>query len=264
MAIGNVLASDYKSIDNVTVISPQDIHHTAVIHESANLGYNICIGPKVVIGPDVTIGDNVSIGTGTYIGPESVIGEGSAVYPHVTIREKVIIGKNVTIESGVILGSDGFGFAPDKNGLRHKIPQMGIVVIEDNVRIGSGATIDRATLGETRICSGTEIGDLVQIAHNVIIGPDSVIGPHTGVCGSTKVGSRVNIGHHVGLGGHIVINDGVKIQSFSGVTKDIPENTEVSGFPAMPAKNAEELDKCKQELPEITKIVKELESRLSS
>jgi UDP-3-O-[3-hydroxymyristoyl] glucosamine N-acyltransferase len=214
------------------VIYPPGIHPTAVVDPSANLGPGVSIQPNVVIEADVRIGDETVIGASTLIGRESSIGASCLIYPRVTIRERTRIGSNVIIHSGAVIGSDGFGFE-FVDGQHRKIPQLGIVQIDDNVEIGANTTIDRARFGRTWIQEGVKIDNLVQIAHNVVIGKHSVIAAQTGISGSTRVGELVQMGGQVGIVGHVTIGDRAMIGAQSGVSKDVSGGTWF-GYPAMP------------------------------
>jgi UDP-3-O-[3-hydroxymyristoyl] glucosamine N-acyltransferase len=210
---------------------PEGTHSTAVLQQKVKVEKGVHIGPHVVVEKGAHLRRGVTILAGCFIGSSSVVGENSFVYPNVTIRENVEIGKGVIIHSGTVIGSDGFGYAKEK-GVQHKIPQVGGVRIEDEVEIGSNVTIDRATLGTTRIGKGTKIDNLVQIAHNVDIGENCIIVAQVGIGGSTKVGNDSVLAGQVGLVGHIRIGDRVVIGAQSGVTKDIPDDTTWFGYPA--------------------------------
>ncbi len=207
------------------------IHPTAVIGENVELGKDISIQPYVVIEDNSKIGDHTTLCSGVYIGHYTQIGADCLIYPHVSIRERIIIGNRVIIHSGTVIGSDGFGFAAVR-GVHHKIPQIGTVVIEDDVEIGANVTIDRARFDKTWIKKGVKIDNLVQIAHNVVIGENSIIVAQVGISGSTTIGKNVIIAGQAGLIGHITVGDNAVIAGKSGVTKDIPANLHVSGFPA--------------------------------
>ena len=240
---------------------PKTIHPTAVLGEGVKLGKEIHLGPYVVIEDNVELKENVAVLAGSFIGEGSNVGENCLIYPHVTIRENVKIDKNVIIHSGAVIGSDGFGYAKEK-GIHHKIPQMGKVIIEDDVEIGANVTIDRATLGATRIGKGTKIDNLVQIGHNVVIGENCIIVAQVGISGSTKIGNNVVLGGQVGLAGHIKIGNNVMIGAQSGVTKDIPDNTTVFGCPAREIKKTKKIEACLSRLPEYIKRLKEIEEKL--
>lgn len=209
------------------------IHPTAVIDPSVQLAEGVAIHANVVIEKNVRIGRNAVIQASVYIGEDCTIGDETLLRPFVTLREKTQIGNKVIIESGVVIGSDGFGYAKQDDGVNYKVPQVGFVVIKDNVHIGPNSTIDRATLGSTIVEDGAEIGALVQVGHNVAIGAKSNIGDGAGICGSCKIGSQVSIGQSVGMVGHIRIGDGAEIKDGSGVSKDIADGAVMVGAPAM-------------------------------
>ncbi|HGE71149.1 TPA: UDP-3-O-(3-hydroxymyristoyl)glucosamine N-acyltransferase, partial [Candidatus Poribacteria bacterium] len=200
---------------------PKGIHPTAIIGENVKLGKDVSIQAYAVIEDGAEIGDEAIISSFVYIGRNSKIGAKTLIYPQVTIRENITIGERVIIHSGTVVGSDGFGFVPD-NGKLHKIPQIGTVVIEDDVEIGAGVTIDRANTGKTVIGRGTKIDNLVQIAHNVVIGEDCLIVAQVGIAGSAVIGDRVKLAGQVGVVGHITIGNDAEITAKSGVSKNIP------------------------------------------
>lgn len=237
---------------------------SAFIDESVQLGENVSIGKNVVIARDCKIGNNVKIFHNCVVMKNSKIGDSSILYPNVTIREKSEIGNNVVIHSGTVVGSDGFGFAQDDKGVFHKIPQIGNVIIEDNVELGSNVSVDRASLGSTVIKKGAKIDNLVQIAHNVIIGENTVISAQTGVSGSTKVGKNCMFGGQVGIVGHIEIADETIILAQSGVSKGIPKKGRYFGSPAKDIKVGMRLEGHIRQLPEYVQKLKELEDKLDS
>ncbi|MFC1533048.1 UDP-3-O-(3-hydroxymyristoyl)glucosamine N-acyltransferase [Thermodesulfobacteriota bacterium] len=209
------------------------VSNNAVIDETSSIGKNVSIYPMVYIGKDVVIGDDVTLFPGAFIGDRVRVGNNTVVYPNVTILQDSIIGKDVIIHAGCVIGSDGFGFV--RNGARNvKIPQLGIVQVEDHVEIGSNTTIDRAALGKTWIKKGVKTDNLVQIAHNVVIGEDSVMAALTGISGSVKIGREVVIGGQVGIGDHLKIGDRAMIGSASGVYKSVLPGEVVSGNPTLP------------------------------
>ncbi len=212
---------------------PSGISKMASISETASIGDNVFIGDFVSIGDDVIIGDNTLIFNNCSVGDKCKIGNNTILKPGVFIYEECIIGNNCTIHSGTVIGGDGFGFAPIDDNEYAKIPQIGNVIIEDLVEIGAQTTIDRATLGSTIIRKGAKIDNLIQIAHNVEIGENTVIAAQTGISGTTKIGKNCMIGGQVGIIGHISIADGVKIAAQSGIGKSIKEeNSVVEGSPA--------------------------------
>jgi len=240
---------------------PEIVHPTAVLGKGVKVKKGVHLGPYVVIEDNVCLKENVTVLAGSFIGADSIVGKNCLIYPHVTIRENTKIGKNVIIHSGTVIGSDGFGYAKEK-GIHHKIPQMGKVIIEDDVEIGANVTIDRATLGATRIGKGTKIDNLVQIGHNVIIGENCIIAGQVGISGSTKLGNNVVLGGQVGLVGHIKIGNNVMIGAQSGVTKGIPDNTIVFGYPAREIKKTKRIEAYLSRLPEYIERLKEIEKKV--
>ncbi|MDD3374581.1 MAG: UDP-3-O-(3-hydroxymyristoyl)glucosamine N-acyltransferase [Candidatus Omnitrophica bacterium] len=239
----------------------QGIHPTAVIADDAVIGKNVCIGPHAVIQSKVEVGDNSIVYSGCFIGYETKIGTKCLIYPNVTIRERAMIGNNVIIHSGTVIGSDGFGFN-EVGGAHEKIPQIGTVVIEDDVEIGSNVTVDRARFDKTFIGKGTKIDNLVQIAHNVTIGRHCIIISQTGISGSVQLGDRVTIAGQVGIAGHLTIGEGTIVAARSGVTKSIAPKMIVSGFPAKPHDKAKRINAAVQRLPEYVKTINDLKKRI--
>lgn len=236
------------------------IQHPAYIDATAKIGEAVFIGAFAYIGEQVIIANGVKIFPNVYIGNNAIIGENSILHPGVKIYHNCVIGKNVVIHAGTIIGGDGFGFAPQPDGTFKKVPQIGNVVIEDDVEIGSNTTIDRGTMGSTLIRSGAKLDNLLQIAHNVEIGNNSVIAAQAGISGSTKVGNNVMIGGQVGIVGHVVIADGSKINAQSGVSKSIKKpNTAVTGSPAFEYTSALKSQAIARKLPDLEKRISELE-----
>lgn len=240
---------------------PSGIHPAAVVGKNVKLGRDVALQPYVVLDDGVEIGDRTIVYAGSYIGYHAKIGSDCLIYPNVVIREKVELGDRVVIHSGTVIGSDGFGFATIK-GVHHKIPQIGTVVIEDDVEIGANVTIDRARFGKTLISKGTKIDNLVQIAHNVEVGENSIIIAQAGISGSTIIGKNVTIAGQAGLVGHITIGDNAVLAAQAGVTKSVPPDTCVSGYPAKPHEQAKRINAFVQRLPELFEAVKRLEEKL--
>ncbi len=231
----------------------------AYIHPKSIIGKDVYIGGFVWIDENVTVGDNCEIHPGVYIGKNVKIGNNAILHPGVKIYFDSVIGSNVIIHAGTVVGSDGFGFAPLADGTYKKIPQMGNVIIEDNVEIGANSTIDRATLASTIIRKGAKIDNLVQIAHNVEVGENTVIAAQAGISGSTKIGKQVMIGGQAGLGGHIQITDGTKINGQSGVSKSIKKPMTLSGTPANEFSSFMRSQVALRNFPDMERRIKELE-----
>ena len=251
----------------VSLISPEaafplkGIHPSVILGKNVNLGKDVALGAYVVIEDDVTLGDKAAVFSGSFIGRQSKIGEGSLVYPNVTIRERTIIGKRAIIHSGTVIGSDGFGFVAVE-GKHHKIPQVGIVEIGDDVEIGANVTIDRARFDKTIIGSGTKIDNLVQIAHNVVIGKNCLIVAQAGISGSTIIGDNVTLAGQAGLVGHITVGDGAIVTAQAGVSKSVPAGAIFSGTPARPFNSTQKVYACAQNLPKLFDLIKELKKRI--
>lgn len=227
VAFGKLLEMYQKSKNNRT-----GIEQPSFISKSAILGKDVYVGAFAYIGENVKLGNNVKLFPNVFIGDNSVIGDNTTIYSGVKVYHECVIGKNCTFHAGVVIGSDGFGFAPN-NDSNFKMQHLGNVIIEDNVEIGSNTTIDRATLGSTIIRKGAKLDNLIQIGHNAEIGENTVIVSQTGVAGSTKVGKNCIIGGQVGIVGHISIADGTKIAAQSGIGNTVKEeNTTVQGSPA--------------------------------
>ncbi len=212
---------------------PQGIAPLASISPAAVLGANVAVGPFTTIGDDVVLGDGVVIFQNVSIQAGTTIGEGTIVYPGVSIYDRSVIGKRCIIHSGVVIGADGYGFATE-GGKHHKIPQVGIVRIGDDVEIGAGSTIDRAALGETYIGDGTKIDDQVMIGHNVKVGRHCLLVAQVGIAGSTELGDYVVVAGQSGFGGHLTIGNGVQVAAKSAVLHDVPDGAKVMGIPAIP------------------------------
>ncbi|MFA6438064.1 MAG: UDP-3-O-(3-hydroxymyristoyl)glucosamine N-acyltransferase [Bacteriovoracaceae bacterium] len=241
------------------------IHPTAVIAQSAKIGTGCSVGPYVVVGNNSIIDDHVTIHPHVVIGRDVKIGKSCLIYSHVTIREECILGNRVIIQPGAVIGGDGFGFAPRNDKSYRKIPQLGIVVLEDDVEVQANTCVDRATLGETRIKRGTKLDNLVQIAHNVVIGEDTVIAGSSGVAGSTKIGNRNMIGGAVAITGHVFTADDVKIAGGTTATRalDISGAT-YSGYPAKEAGKWKRIEAASRSLPEMVMEVRDLTLRLDA
>jgi UDP-3-O-[3-hydroxymyristoyl] glucosamine N-acyltransferase len=235
----------------------------AVIHESSTIGEDVSIYPLVYVGPHAVIGKGATLFPGVHVGDRVKIGERTVLYPNVVVLADCIVGSDVILHAGTVVGSDGFGFVQE-HGRNVKIPQIGIVQIEDEVEIGANCTIDRAALGRTWIRKGVKVDNLVQIAHNVVIGEHSVIVAQTGISGSSHLGHHVVVGGQVGIIDHIEIGDRVMIGPQSGVAKDIPAGEVVSGTPTMAHRLWLKTRALITRLPEIQDRLKNLEKRLEA
>ena len=236
------------------------IHPTAVINPSAQLGQRVSIQPHAIIEAGARIGDDTVIGAGGYIGHETTIGSSCLIYPRVTIRERSRIGSRVIIHSGAVIGADGFGFEM-VDGRQQKIQQFGLVQIDDDVEIGANTTIDRARFGRTWIQEGAKIDNLVQVAHNVVIGKNTVIAAQTGIAGSVQIGQRVLVGGQVGIIGHIEIGDNTAIGAQSGISKNISGGAWWAS-PAVPLAEAKQQIAWVHRLGKLFARVKEIEKKL--
>ena len=237
------------------------VHQSAVIAESASIGKNAQIGPFTFIGENVTIGADTIIYPGCVVLDNVKIGENCKIHSNVSIREECSLGNNNIIHSGVVIGSDGFGFAPTGDTYK-KIPQLGKVVIENDVEIGANSTIDRATLGDTIIKDGCKIDNLVQIAHNVVIDENTVIVAQTGISGSTKLGKHVTVAGQVGMVGHIEIGDNAIIAAQSGISKNVPAGEVWFGSPAQPIMKQKKVEASLRHLPELAKKIHQMEKTI--
>lgn len=241
---------------------PAGIHPSAIVDLTVKLGKDVSIQPHAVIEAGSVIGDNTLIGAGSYIGHDTVIGASCKIYPLVTIRERTRLGARVIIHSGAVIGADGFGFEM-LEGRQEKVPQLGIVQIDDDVEIGANTTIDRARFGRTWIQEGVKIDNLVQIAHNVVIGPGSIIVAQVGIAGSSRLGERVMVGGQVGIVGHLEIGDRTMIGAQSGVSKNLPADSGAWFMsPAVPMREAREQIAWIHRLGKLFARVKALEKKI--
>ena len=240
---------------------PKGIDSNAWISPTAKLGKDLTLYPFVYIGDRCSIGDRVTLYPGVYVGEDSSIGEDSILYPNVSVYSRTIIGNRVILHSGAVVGSDGFGY--EKEGRKNvKIPQVGRVEIEDDVEIGANTTIDRATFSKTVIRKGVKIDNLVQVAHNVTIGEDSIIVAQVGISGSTKIGSNVTLAGQVGVVPQVEIGDNVMVGAQAGVTHDLPANQGYLGSPALPHREFLRAITTFPKLPEMRKTLLDLEKRI--
>ncbi|MCB0655922.1 MAG: UDP-3-O-(3-hydroxymyristoyl)glucosamine N-acyltransferase [Saprospiraceae bacterium] len=241
------------------------INASAHIHDSCRIDPSAIVGPGCILEEGVEIGANAVVHGQVYLGPHVIIGSGATIYPGVRVYHHCRIGKRCIIHSNAVIGSDGFGFVPDDQGNYQKIQQIGNVVLEDDVEIGSNTVIDRATLGSTRIGAGCKLDNLIQVAHNVEIGPRTVIAAQTGIAGSTKIGANCQIGGQVGIVGHIRIADGVRIQAQSGVAASIEEpGSAWYGSPAIAYRDYLKSYALFRKLPDLFRRLLSLEKELQS
>jgi len=241
---------------------PVGVHPMAVIGEDVYLGADVTVGPYAVIADGARIGERTVIYPHVYIGASARVGGDCLLYPHVSVRERCSLGDRVILHSGVVIGSDGFGYATVE-GVHQKIPQVGIVVIEDDVEIGANTTIDRARFDKTRIGKGTKIDNLVQIAHNVETGRHCLIVSQTGIAGSTKLGNHVTLAGRSAIGGHLTIGDQAIVTALAGVSKHVPPKAVVRGYPAQEIKSAQAQEVAVRRLPQTQATVKALTAQIA-
>lgn len=237
------------------------IHPTAVVDKSAKIGAGVHIGPHSVVGADAELGDNVVISAGCCVGARTSIGAGSRLYPNVTVRERCLIGRNAILHPGVVIGSDGYGYT-NASGAHRKIPQIGRVMIGDDVEIGANSVIDRAALDSTVIGSGTKIDNLVHIAHNVRIGKNCLILAQAGIAGSTAVGNNAIIGGQAGVSDHLTIGDNAIVMSKTGIITDLAAGQVVFGHTGRPRAQAMKIEVLLSKLPELHSMVRKLKKKV--
>jgi UDP-3-O-[3-hydroxymyristoyl] glucosamine N-acyltransferase len=246
-----------------SVLDKKGIEEPSYVSKSSTIGKDVYIGAMSYIGDNVKLGNNVKIFPGVFIGEQSVIGDGTIIFSDTTVYHHSIIGKNCIIHSGTVIGSDGFGFAPLADGSYKKIPQLGNVLIEDNVEIGANTVIDRATMGSTIIHKGVKLDNLIQVAHNVEIGENTVVAAQTGISGSTRIGKNCVVGGQVGFVGHLDIADGTRVNAQSGVTKSVKEKGKaLTGSPAHDYTASLRSQAIFRLLPQLEKRIAELEKQL--
>lgn len=257
------LALLLNMVDQATRPQKNGIEENSYIADTATVADNVYVGAFAYIDEFATVEDGCKIYPQCYIGNKVKIGKNCIIYPGVKIYHNCVIGNNVIIHAGTVIGSDGFGFAP-QNGEYVKIAQIGNVVIEDNVEIGANTTIDRATMGSTVIKRGAKLDNLIQVAHNVEIGESTVMAAQVGVAGSTKVGKHCMIGGQVGFAGHITIGDNVNIGAQSGIPNSVESGSNLLGYPAVPAKEFARQVVLTKRLPEINATIKTLQKEIES
>ncbi len=249
---------------NQVKLMKSGIEQPSVISEHVIYGDHLYLGSFSFIGKNVTIGHNVKIYPNCFIGDNVIIGDNCIFYAGVKVYSETEIGNNCNFHSGCVIGSDGFGFAPTENGTFSKIPQIGNVIIEDNVEIGANSTIDRATLGTTFIRSGVKLDNHIQVAHNVEIGENTVIAAQTGIAGSTKIGNNCFIGGQVGIAGHIIIGNNVRIQAQSGVGKNINDDEVIQGSPSFGYSDYSKSYVHFKNLPKIVNDIHEIQKKITT
>jgi UDP-3-O-[3-hydroxymyristoyl] glucosamine N-acyltransferase len=240
------------------------VHHTAIVAADAVVGSDVTIGPYVVVDTGARVGERCIIHAHTVIGSGAVLGADCLVHARVSIREGVQIGRRVVIQDGAVVGSDGFGFAPRGDGTFEKIPQVAVVIVEDDVEIGANTTIDRPAVGETRIRAGTKIDNLVQIAHGVVVGRNTMLAAQVGIAGSSVVGDDVMLGGQVGVTGHVTVGDRVKASAKTGVTGNVPADSFITGYPHMDNLEWRKAYAVFRRLPDMRKQLSALEARLAA
>jgi len=238
------------------------VHPSAEVHPSALLGADVHVGALVVVGPRARVGRGSVLHPLVTVGEDTELGEDCVLHSGVQVRERCRLGNRVIVQNGAVIGADGFGFAKDEKGRYHKIPQRGIVVIEDDVEIGALTAIDRASLAETRIGRGVKLDNLVQIGHSVTIGEDTVLAGQVGIAGSTAVGSRVTLAGQVGVAGHLKVGDGVIATAQTGVPSSVEPGRVVSGYPAIDNRAWLKSSAVFAKLPELQKRVRDLEREI--
>lgn len=238
------------------------ISEKAHVSDDCRCGAEVTVMPFAHVGPGCSLGDGAVVMPGAVLVGDVTVGEDSVLHPNVTIYPGTVIGRRVVIHGGTVIGSDGFGYVP-ADGRQHKIPQVGRVVVEDDVEIGANVTVDRATLGETRIGRGSKIDNLVQIAHNVTVGEDNILVAQVGISGSTRLGDRVTIAGQTGVAGHIAIGDGVTVTARAGVTKSVEGAGVYSGFPLMEHRRWRKVHAAYARLPELLTRLKKLEKAMT-
>jgi UDP-3-O-[3-hydroxymyristoyl] glucosamine N-acyltransferase len=243
---------------------PVGVHATAVLGPHVTLGEGVSIGPYAVIEEGAALGDGAVVMAHSYVGHRARLGKEAFLYPQVVVREECVLGDRVVIHSGTIIGADGFGYAKDGETY-HKVPQVGNVVLEDDVEIGANSCVDRATTGTTRIGRGSKIDNLVQIGHNVQTGDHVIVAAMSGVAGSTRIGSHVTVGAQAGIVGHIELGDGATVATRGGVTKSVPAGSIVSGvFPARPHAVERRIQASIAKLPQLVARLRTFEQRLAT
>ena len=242
---------------------PPGVHRLAVVEDGAVVGADVSIGPFTLVESGARVGARTVIRSHVSIGRSAVLGEDCTIHAHVSIRERVRLGDRVVVQDGAVIGSDGFGFARQASGEHYKIPQVGGVVIEDDVEIGANTAIDRPAVGETRVAAGVKIDNLVQVGHGVRIGRQSLLAAQSGVAGSSVLEERVTLAGQVGVAGHITIGKGTVATAQTGIPNSVEAGSFISGYPAIPNRDWLKASAVFRKLPELRKQVAELERRIA-
>lgn len=258
-----VVFSQILELYHPPVVVPRTVHETAIIGENVTLGKNISVGPYCVINDNAVIGDNVVLHPYVYIGHNTKVGDDTVIYAGAVVHENCILGKRVVLRAKAVIGGEGFGFATE-NGVHTHIPQVGNVILEDDVEVGSCSCIDNATMGSTMVRRGTKIDNLVHLGHNVEIGEDCFLIAQVGIAGSTKCGNHVIFAGQTGCTGHITIGDNVTFAGKTGIVGNVPSNGTYAGFPMRPHKEWLKLAAYESRLPDMAKTIKRLEKELAS
>jgi UDP-3-O-[3-hydroxymyristoyl] glucosamine N-acyltransferase len=242
---------------------PPGVHHLALVEADAVIAPDASIGPFVFVGSGARIGARTVVRSHVSIGRGAEVGDDCLIHAQVSIRERVRVGNRVVLQDGAVIGSDGFGFAPQPDGSHHKIPQIGSVIIEDDVEIGASTTVDRPAVGETRIAAGSKIDNLVQVAHGVRIGRNSLLAAQSGVAGSSVLEDQVTLAGQVGVAGHITIGRGTIATAQTGIPNSVDPGSFISGYPAIPNREWLKSSAVFRRLPELRRLVSELERRIA-
>lgn len=247
-----------RLVDTQINAHPTGVEQPSFVADGVEIPEDAYIGAFSYVGKGAKLGKGVKIYPQAYVGHDAVVGDGTVLYPGVKVYHGCRIGKRCILHSGVVVGADGFGFAPDEQGHYNKIPQLGIVTIGDDVELGANTTVDRATMGTTAVGRGTKIDNLVQVAHNVVVGSDTVMAAQVGIAGSAHIGSNCMVGGQAGISGHIHIGDRSQIGPQSGIHKDVDPGTRLMGSPAIPAREYMRMAACLNRLPELFDQVREI------
>jgi len=258
----SILLDKYNEVLNMSK-DEVGIHNSSYVHPSAKIGQNVYIGPFCCVEENVEIGDNTKVHAQSYIGADTKVGAEGVIFPGVKLYKHTVVGDRVIIHANAVIGSDGFGFAPQADGSYNKIAQIGNVVIEDDVEIGANTTIDRATMGSTYVRKGVKLDNLIQIAHNVEVGANSVVAAQSGISGSTKLGENSVIGGQVGIAGHLNLGKRTQVGAQAGINFDTEDNKQWHGSPAQPLKEWMRSTVIFKKLPEVDKRVRELEAKIA-